>query len=304
MTYRYFVFGLEVISEIEFPELIQSSSNSTPDLTIEYGKTPEKLDNITKAGVSYEVSKGKLLIYLDHIGRFYVSDGNKIIVEPKGHSDIKSLRVILLGSCMGAILPQRDVLALHASAIMHNGQAVLFSGSSGAGKSTTANAFRSSGNKMLTDDICPIKLQGGRYLAIPGFPFSKMWEDGLEQLNINYKNLGLVRDENSKRMLPFQKDFQNSPIEIKAIYILKTHNKKNIELHDIEDALRFKIIKNMTYRSYLINSLGLQAKQFFLISQVVNSVRLKLLIRPQFTNVDQVMQKIKNDLEYQNTIHV
>ena len=51
---------------------------------------------------------------------------------------------------------------MHASAIVHEGKAVLFTGISGAGKSTTANAFRLKGYKMLTDDVCPITFINGK----------------------------------------------------------------------------------------------------------------------------------------------
>ena len=63
------------------------------------------------------------------------------------------IRVFLLGSCLGALLHQRGVLALHASAIETDQGAVLFMGDSGMGKSTTLQAFIKRGYKMLADDI-------------------------------------------------------------------------------------------------------------------------------------------------------
>ena len=48
MNYYYFVFGLQVQSDIELPELLTTASNVIPDVTISIGKTPVNLVNCQK----------------------------------------------------------------------------------------------------------------------------------------------------------------------------------------------------------------------------------------------------------------
>jgi hypothetical protein len=68
-----------------------------------------------------------------------------------------------------------EVLCLHASAIVHDGGAVLFVGDSGRGKSTLAARLRA---RRLADDIVPCTLVDGRPHALPRFPQVKLpWQD-------------------------------------------------------------------------------------------------------------------------------
>jgi hypothetical protein len=58
-------------------------------------------------------------------------------------------------------------LVLHACAVVVRGRAVLFSGASGAGKTTTARLWRRHrpGVRILSDDRVALRLRGGRWWA-------------------------------------------------------------------------------------------------------------------------------------------
>ena len=297
MTYRYFTFGLHIQSELELPPLLVADSSFPPDVSITIGSTPETLANCQKKGVAFEIAPDEFLLDLRKIARFYVANGNSIVIEPKENKDWNSIRLFLLGSCLGAILHQRKVLALHASAIAHEGEAVLFTGISGVGKSTTANAFRLNGYKMLTDDVCPIKFIDQRPYALPGYPQSKLWEDTLEKLKLDFQGFKHIRKGIHKRAIPIPDQFAAEPLPIKALYILQTHNKDEINLMDVQDANKFRLIKNMTYRSYLMKGLGMQPYHFMNGSQLANSIPIKRIMRSQTFCLPEVVDLIKGDLE-------
>lgn len=297
MNYRYFVFGLQVQSEILLPELLVSVEITAPDVIITIGETPSRLANCQKKGVTYEVAKDEFLLDLKDIARFYVSNGNHIIIEPNSKGEERDIRLFLLGSCFGAILHQRKILAMHASAIVHEGKAVLFTGISGAGKSTTANAFRLEGYKMLTDDVCPIQFVKNKPYALPGYPQSKLWEDALENMNIQFEHLEYIRNGIQKRRLPITDTFMKKPMEVKALYILQSHNESDVKILKVNDADKFRLIKRMTYRRYLVNGLGIQSFHFMNVSQLANQISIKRLVRPQLFSVNEVVTTIRKDLE-------
>ncbi len=297
MLYKYLTFGLEIESEIELPELLPSNRLKSPDLIISIGQTPVSLSNATLKGVTYEVAVNEFLLDLKDIAKFYVKDGNQIIIEPEKIRNDSNIRLFLLGSCLGAILHQRKILPLHASAIVHDGKAVLFTGISGAGKSTTANAFRLKGFKMLTDDVCPIQFINNKPHAIPGYPQSKLWEEALEKMNIDYENLPYTRQGILKRRVTIQDDFIQEPTEIKAIYILQPHNKAEVNLLKVEDSNKFLLIKNMTYRKYLIRDLGFQTKHFQQSMKLGSQIPIKRIVRPKSFSLDAVVNTITTDLE-------
>ena len=77
--YTYKAFGLVFQSEFEIPEFIEDKGS--PDVEISLGKTPENLKEITKKGVKFQASKNEFLLEVDHIAKYYVVDGNRIIVD-------------------------------------------------------------------------------------------------------------------------------------------------------------------------------------------------------------------------------
>jgi hypothetical protein len=93
-------------------------------------------------------------------GAFHLKQGHEIVFEPPPGMDPDLLRVLLSGRMMAFLLRQRGWLPLHASAIEIQGQAVLFLGASGSGKSTTAAAFYSRGHEVIADDVSAVRVIG------------------------------------------------------------------------------------------------------------------------------------------------
>ena len=193
--YNYWGFGLTIASEIEFPEFLPYNFEE-PDVIISLGKTPENLkgaDVIKRVNVS--MSPTEYLLKFVNIANYYVNLGNKIIVEPFAGADEKSVRLFLLSNAMAAILHQRDTISLHASAIEHNEGLVLFCGQSGAGKSTTVTMLQQQGYKIISDDVCVLKIEGDVITAVPSYPMVKLWED-------SFAKTGLTIGEEAYKIRP------------------------------------------------------------------------------------------------------
>ena len=76
-----------------------------------------------------------------------------------------------------ALLQQRGVMTLHASAIETQAGAVLFAGPSGIGKSSLAAALVERGNTMLADDVTGVVLDAaGRPVALSAFPVARQYQ--------------------------------------------------------------------------------------------------------------------------------
>ena len=73
---------------------------------------------------------------------------------------------------------------LHASAVRVGGKAVLFCGTSGAGKSTIAAALAQRGYPLITDDVCAIAAEGAAPLVYPDGRQLKLWAHAIERLDL------------------------------------------------------------------------------------------------------------------------
>lgn len=172
----YSLFGLEIDSDFELPELFEARPRRRADVAIRRGQIAAAA--ALGAGV-HEVEGGVLLI-VQGCARYLVSNGCEIIVEPEAGASSKNIRLYLLGSAFGLLLHQRKLLPLHANSIEVEDGAVSFMGPSGIGKSTLASWFHDRGFRLIADDVSVIDFDAAGFPVVcPGFPRLRLWEEVL-----------------------------------------------------------------------------------------------------------------------------
>ena len=87
------------------------------------------------------------------------------------HSQVRSLALSHAGH-----------LVLHGSAVELGAVAVAFVAQSGGGKSTLAASFTKDGDRLMVDDGVQLAQGDGSFLALPGDPSFRLWEDSESEL--------------------------------------------------------------------------------------------------------------------------
>jgi hypothetical protein len=277
---HYTAFGLNISSEIEFPELLPGEV-AIPQISIKYGTVPEKLTNPTARGITYEATRDQFLIRVSNIARYLISNGVEITVEPlQDTSD--AVRLFLLGPVFGALLNQRGFIVLHGSAIQTKRGAVVFVGNSGAGKSTIAAGFCDRGYRILADDTCATQDHSSTELvALPAFPRLKLWRDSAQKIGLDLACLQRVRPELQKYNYPVQRYFCFDPLPLRAIYVLNPNNCEKVSIKPLKGLEKIGLIaRNIVGRGYM-KALGHQAEQFEKISAMAERLRISSVARPE-----------------------
>ena len=179
--YYYNIFGLNFASELELSMLILVSKPDTIDVNIRFGEVPDELEDAVDTRVLFSSKPGHFLLrFRTYPLKYYVTNGNLVTIQNDDFEDWEFIRLFLLTASLGAIFHQRNSIPLHASGVLIDGGAVLFSGNSGAGKSTTAAALRAKGYTLVADDLSIIhKNESGKMVVEPGVPFVKLWKNSL-----------------------------------------------------------------------------------------------------------------------------
>ena len=241
------LFGLAIHSELPLPGLPRAD-DAAPRVDVRYGSVPPQ------DGPVRPVVGGGLSLQIPSVGRFLISNGNTIVIDPAPGVGERELRVYLLGSACGALLHQRGLLPLHANCIEIDGRAVAFLGRSGAGKSTLAHWFQSSGHAVLADDVSAIAL-GEPPIAHPGVPRLRLWQDAIEAAGLDRSNYPRSFEGHDKFDVPADATRQALPLG--ACYLLaeaaegETHGIARLTGLDASEAL----IAN-TYRGGFVALLG------------------------------------------------
>lgn len=220
--YLYKAFGICIESEILIPQF-NHAENQLADVSIKFGD----LKNVLPSGDEFEramqISEDEICFYFEQTGCFLARRGCEIIVDPYPAAEEQLIRLPLIGIVLAALLHQRKMLVLHASAVSISGEATVFLGWKGAGKSTTAATLYERGHSMISDDIVAIEInETGVPLIYPGFPnFKLMPETAASIFGDDPNSLPQVCSGLEKRFRHSSNNFLNDKIPLKIIYALE-----------------------------------------------------------------------------------
>jgi hypothetical protein len=300
-TYCYCAYGLTINSEISLPQLREG--NGTPEITILYGKVPEGLENATHSGPSWQASSEQFLLYKEGIARYWAEGSGKVVIDRAAGAKDSDVRIFLLGSVFGFLLHYRRILPLHASAIQTERGAVLFTGRSGSGKSTTLGAMVQRGYAMLADDVSCIVLDTkGNPWVLPAFPSSRLWADAAEKLKYSTEQVSRVRADYDKYLFPIE-HFCSEAVPLFGIYVLTQHEGATVELQPIEGAIqKFSCLFANTYRKIFIKATRWEQEHFQLISKTLQTTYIMQVMRPTHSFLlNELTNRVEQDFTSQQS---
>ncbi len=222
----YQAYGLNIHSDFPLPELLPGGDKA--DIYIQKGKLkppPLEPTSINRQGIEalFGGTTQDAYLHWQGIATLLAKDGKTLIVDPDS-DDIQPqlLNLYILSEALGIILYQKGFFLLHASAIKIGEQVVIFAGTPGAGKSTTAAAFAKCGYTVLADDMVAISLDNpGKTIVYPAFPQIKIWQSAVKGLGYNPSLLPPLFPGSRKRVIRQKENFPVDSFPLAHIFILE-----------------------------------------------------------------------------------
>jgi len=293
--FYYQAFGLGIVSEFELFQLQPASGSIKPELEIVIGKVAKEGAHANKQSKDvnlFQISQQK-------VGRFLITNGNKITVDPEKGADLQTIKLYLLGSCMGAILQQRGDLVLHGNAIKFQDKAVIVVAPSGVGKSTLAGEFYRRGYKLLADDVCAIDPQG--YVQ-PSYPYLKLWQAAVDKLEFDHNELIRIRLQKEKFYFPLNEAFYQNPLPVTAIYVLNKGHEKDFKLIKLSGLEKLQVLRRNTYRPSYTRRFKIIHKHVEKFAKMLKTVKVSRIIRPEKGfHLEELAQIIIDDVKSHET---
>lgn len=174
------------------------------------------------AGTRYAIDRHDehgFLLHNDFYGRYRVAaSGNAVDCAPSDLPDWLWQRFVV-----GQVLPLVSLLhgleTLHASSVAIDGRALLFLGSSGAGKTSVALHLAAAGAVLLSDDVTALEREGTAVLAHPGTSLASVDVDEERRLSatgLRRRTLGVSEGEARLAI----EGGGGRPFPVAAIYVL------------------------------------------------------------------------------------
>lgn len=296
--YYYQLYGLVFRSNFEISQLVPSISGTHFDADIIFGAVPDLIKNFENQKYNAGYTKDSLWFKNDK-GLFYITKGTQIFAEPINDTENKVLIPFIIGYCVSTLFGQRNMLAVHCSAVRVNKKGILLAGFSGSGKSSLTTRFLENNSQLIADDIAVIGMQKDDNATIfPGFPQQNLCLDAVERYGYDKTSLIIVDAERDKYSIKRTQQFYSSPSDLSAMFILTPSDVDNVSLEEITGADMLKqFIDNLFFKDAFLTQ-GSQAEQMQTCIKIVKSLPMFRLYRPLQGDTTQIqMNLIKAILE-------
>lgn len=300
-TYFYTAFGLKIASDLLLPELLTTSDfTAEPDVVISLGEVPAGIRSPVRQNDIYQAAKNEYLLRIPGVAGYHVTNGDRIIVEPDKQSDLHIVRQFLVGTAYGALLLQRRMMLIHASAVVIDGQCLLFTGESGAGKSTLSAAFRQRGYSILTDDVAVMSVDNsGIVMVQSGYPQQKLSRSSAEALGLDISNDVPVYSGNlkDKFLISAHNGFWRFSVPLLAIYELNIGGARKVSVSSLASVDKVEVLIKNTWCG-LIDVLDLNVEHFNYCLDVAGRISVSRLTRPQYGfSMDDQIRAVHEDVQ-------
>ena len=296
---NYYVYGLNIKSEVKIEEFENLPLISEKDIVrITYSQMDDYIKSRIERGKTIELLKNKIWFHIDNIATYCITNGNNIEIEVCENADMQLMKVYVMCSCLGFIMLQRDMVAIHGGVIEMDNKAVIFTGDRGAGKSTLTTALREKGYKFISDDVASIKIDKVPFV-MPGFPYQKLCESAMNNFGYDKEDYtSFMSDKEVKYIVPAKDQFVYEEKELTAIVKLTVGDVDEVTIEELTGSEKLNNIIENIYRGEYLKYLGGMNPQYFKkCIDIAKNIRFFKITRPanKFT-VDEQITLIERSL--------
>ena len=283
----YTVAGLRVVSDLQMPGLLPGPSlddhPGAADVTVARAVLPPAAMANAHHELNFEIAD---------LMRMSMRHGTTMLYDPLPDALADDMALYLGGTGFGALLHQRGMVLLHASAVRIGDAAVLFCGPSGAGKSTLAAALVEAGHDHVADDFCAISFAAdGTPMVAPDGRRHKLWDSALAS---HHRKGVAVRSDMAKYYVDPRR-VVTRPLPITAIFELAVG--EDIQLRPLTAVETIAQLRINAYRPHLVAMMGQSRLYFDAAVKTAKRARFVRLERPLiFERIAEVIDAIQQHL--------
>lgn len=292
-NFFYSAYGLTFRSNLPLSKVPETRClTGSPDCDLHFDCAPGATISLAPKVLTYESSyrdtSGEPCLRIWWLGegdcsQMSYSDGHQFWLSRSGTdvwvtwpdgSSLDEATGYLLGPVLGVLLRYRGVVCLHGSAVARNGQAVVFVGPPGAGKSTTAAALAQRGYTLLGDDIAALEERAGVVHVHPAYPGVSLWPNSVELLYGARKPELRPHATGDKVCLSSAQglQFELGALPLDRIYILEgAENESSSSSSDDSAQERFLALIANTYATSILDA-SMRANEFAFLGRLASQI--------------------------------
>jgi hypothetical protein len=189
----------------------------------------------------------------------------------------------LLGQALSFALIKGGFEPLHGTAVVVEGEAIVFLGDSGFGKSTLAASFLDAGSLLLTDDLLLLSQTEQGLNAYPGPSRIKLFPDTARRFFGSCVNSVPMNAETNKHVFPLETARRcEKPVPLRAVYVLAPPHemRRRIRIETLPVREAFLALVANTFNGLISDSDRLQ-RQVAEATRLIRAVPVRKLSHPR-----------------------
>lgn len=191
---KYECYG--VVFSSPFPLTGFRPTGAEADVRIRFGSGPSRLSDGPAGRRYWSANEREALLRVPEVATYHVTRERSITIDI-ARPDVEPDQA-LYGVPIAASLTMEGLTVLHGAGAVVSGEALLFVGANGAGKSSLASAFVSGGAAPICDNLAPIDSSLGRLAVRPGPSTVRLWGDMADRLGVDIVDARRVSDDIDK----------------------------------------------------------------------------------------------------------
>ena len=267
LSFHYGVYGIALHSEIplNLPKLKIPGFAEIELRSRTVGALGEIIAGVELQGRSgwhkwAHLKDGSTYVRWNNLGEFWVAaDGRQILCGRAARASMESFEVYLLGQALSCALVNQGFEPLHGTAIIDQGEAIVFLGDSKFGKSTLAASFVAAGYPLLTDDLLLLRAKGRHLEAYPGPPRLKLFPKTATRFFGAAAAPVRMNSVTRKQIIPLTREQTCAhPVTLRAIYVLtgpgEMRRQRRVRIEPIVAREAFLALAGNTFNSLIADS--------------------------------------------------
>jgi hypothetical protein len=294
MAHLYLIHGLVIALPFACDELEHAPAGVPVDIDVRPGTVSRALESAALHDKDFDASPDQFLYRGGgRSARFLVEQGQAITFEKNRRCEDGLFLHHLLYPVMAAALRQRQLLVLHASSAISSRGAILITGESGAGKSTTVARLVAGGWPLQTDDVSALRLTpNGSIEVMPGTTRIHLHEDAATALALDTKGLARHDWHRMKMAVPVLAA-PREPRAVHRIVYLSRALGGNMRIEKVSGRDKLPLLLRSCYGPLLAEQIQ---TRFDVFSRALDSVEMISIARPLSAwTVDAVIGAIADD---------
>lgn len=303
--FRVGVYGIVIETDLALVAPLPERAGA-PDLYVLSADEPPDLDRAECVYAAERADSGLFRLKDAYVFRFagavdfYVTPA-RITYSLHDPFYAYGIELWLLGTVLAFWLEWQGRPALHASAVVVDGQAVGFVASNRGGKSSLATALMECGYPLLSDDILALAVDDAVY-GQPGYPQMRMWPEQAAHFVDEAGALPRVHPYIEKRRVPVGPEgigaFCDAPQPVRSVYLPDRRPGAPIEIRPVAAGEGLIELVRQSFVARLVDAVGWQPERLPTLARLAQHVPVRRLVYPDgVEQLPRVAEAIVEDVQ-------